>query len=394
LFRGCEGGGDHENLCQSWAQCRMANSLLLATLFRIGFVVISYGCKVPAGIFVPSMAVGATFGRMVGIIVKAIHRAYPTAGWFAACKPDMPCITPGTYAFLGAAAALGGVMRITVTVVVIMFELTGALTYILPTMIVLLVTKSVGDFFGISGIADETIRFNGYPFLDKEEHAFHISVSQVMRKDLHTLNASGTRVHEIEAKLRDTEVQGFPIVSGDADRTLLGHIGRTELRYVLEKAKRMGTVPPDTPCFFLAESLLRSVASPSLIPDTAMEGIDEDDTVNPLLATSSSNEALNFTPWVNKTPLTVAPGLPLEIVMKLFKQMGPRVILVEQYGALVGLITVKDVLRFTASSEHSNSTASVWNDPGALNSVLEEAWNWASEVVNRFAGWGRRLIRR
>jgi chloride channel 3/4/5 len=72
---------------------------------------------------------------MVGIIVKAAYRANPTSGLFAACKPDVPCITPGTYAFLGAAAALGGVMRITVTVVVIMYELTGALTYILPTMV-------------------------------------------------------------------------------------------------------------------------------------------------------------------------------------------------------------------------------------------------------------------
>jgi hypothetical protein len=35
------------------------------------------------------------------------QRAYPTAGMFAVCKPDVPCITPGTYAFLGAAAALG-----------------------------------------------------------------------------------------------------------------------------------------------------------------------------------------------------------------------------------------------------------------------------------------------
>ena len=32
-------------------------------------------------------------------------------------------------------ASGSGVMRITVTVVVIMFELTGALTYILPTMV-------------------------------------------------------------------------------------------------------------------------------------------------------------------------------------------------------------------------------------------------------------------
>jgi chloride channel 3/4/5 len=83
-------------------------------------------------------------------------------------------------------------MRITVTVVVIMFELTGALTYILPTMvrmarrvfdplsyksfqIVLLVTKAVGDFLGTNGIADEMIRFNGYPFLEKEDHAYNVS---------------------------------------------------------------------------------------------------------------------------------------------------------------------------------------------------------------------------
>ena len=82
-----------------------------------------------------------------------------------------------------------GVMRITVTVVVIMFELTGALTYILPTMvtllvllmskvwldfqIVLLVTKAVGDFLGTNGIADEMIRFNEFPFLEREDHAYN-----------------------------------------------------------------------------------------------------------------------------------------------------------------------------------------------------------------------------
>lgn len=79
----------------------------------------------------------------------------------------------------------------TVTVVVIMFELTGALTYILPTMvsclysmsqpaddkymqIVLLATKAVGDFLGTSGIAEEAIRFNGFPFLDKDDHAYNV----------------------------------------------------------------------------------------------------------------------------------------------------------------------------------------------------------------------------
>ena len=55
----------------------MVNSLFLATVIRVVLVIISYGSKVPAGIFVPSMAIGATFGRMVGIIVKAMYTYVP-----------------------------------------------------------------------------------------------------------------------------------------------------------------------------------------------------------------------------------------------------------------------------------------------------------------------------
>ena len=55
-------------------QWSVAGSLFIATVIRVALVVISYGCKVPCGIFVPSMAVGATFGRMVGIVVKALWK--------------------------------------------------------------------------------------------------------------------------------------------------------------------------------------------------------------------------------------------------------------------------------------------------------------------------------
>ena len=36
----------------------------------------------------------------------------------------------------------------------------------------LLVTKAVGDVLGIRGIAEEAIRFNGYPFLEKDDHVY------------------------------------------------------------------------------------------------------------------------------------------------------------------------------------------------------------------------------
>jgi chloride channel 3/4/5 len=101
------------------------------------------------------MAVGASFGRFIGLLVRALHSAYPHSLLFSTCPVDGgPCIVPGTYAFLGAAAALSGVMHITVCVVVIMFELTGGVRYILPAMIVVGVTKMVGDLFGKAGIAD------------------------------------------------------------------------------------------------------------------------------------------------------------------------------------------------------------------------------------------------
>ncbi|KAH7889103.1 chloride channel [Phlebopus sp. FC_14] len=359
LFRECEGGGDYDNLCQLSVQWPMANSLLLATFIRMGLVVISYGSKVPAGIFVPSMAIGASFGRMVGIMVKAVYRAYPQSGMFASCDPDIPCITPGAYAFLGAAAALSGVMRITVTVVVIMFELTGALTYILPTMMVILVTKAVGDFIGTRGIAEETIRFNGYPILDQDDLSLDVAVSEVMRKDLSILYASGMRVGDIEDILASTDVKGFPIIASKSSPTLVGYVGRTELRYVL-------------------------VTSGSPLDA-------EDEIAIQLLETTSSNNILSLWPWVNQTPLTVSTRLPLKIVMQLFKRMGPRVILVEEQGCLKGLVTVKDVLRFNVTEKPEGEQQ--WS-AGELEAILEVMWSWSAGAVDSFIDWCRRVVRR
>jgi len=328
----------------------------------------------------------------VGIMVKAVYRAYPQSGIFAFCDPNIPCIIPGTYAFLGAAAALSGVMRITVTVVVIMFELTGALTYILPTMIVLLVTKAVGDFLGTNGIAEEMIRFNGYPFLDKEDHAFNVSVSKVMKKDLHVLLVSGMRIHDLEEILSSTAVKGFPIIYSESLRTLMGYIGRAELRYVLDNARKRGNVSQHTECSFVRVATDRGVSGLSDSASGPAIGI-EGEMAAELIDTTVGNDVLKLWPWVNQTPLTVSPQLPLEIVMQLFKRMGPRVILVEDHGTLTGLVTVKDVLKFTAMEKPDGDAS--WDElRGGLDGLLEGVYTWTMRIVDTVVSWRRRLTRR
>lgn len=345
LFRECEGAEDYHGLCDADHRFGNVVSLILATVIRIFFVIISYGCKVPAGIFVPSMAIGASFGRTVGIIVQAIHEANPKSVFFSSCEPDVPCITPGTYAFLGAAAALSGIMHITVSVVVIMFELTGALTYILPTMIVVGVTKAVSELCGKGGIADRMIWFSGFPYLDhKEEHNFGVPVSQAMISDVVSIPSTGMTLKTIERLLTNDSYQGFPIIEDETTRILVGYIGRTELRYAVDRAKRERTLSPLAKCNFAvtAAHTAASATTPMLHPSTPSTPLD--------YATSTAT-TIDFTPYIDTTPLTVHPRLPLETVMELFRKIGPRVILIEHRGRLAGLVTVKDCLKYQIKAE-------------------------------------------
>ncbi|KAF3224213.1 glycerol ethanol, ferric requiring protein [Orbilia oligospora] len=272
------------------------------------------------------------------------------------------CITPGTYAFLGAAAALSGIMHLTVSVVVIMFELTGALTYILPTMIVVGVTKIVSSNFGKGGIADRMIWFNGFPFLDnKEEHSFGIPVSQIMSERVSVIPATGMGLNELEHLLKDHDYRGFPVVQDRSSNLLIGYIGRTELKYAIDRARKERALSQNTRCFF---TISTNPSSPTLSPIT--------DQPPPLLASSSSSNSIDFSRFIDGTPITVHPRMALETVMQIFKKLGPRVILVEQRGRLCGLVTPKDLLKYQFKVENREHPR---DDTGEAE-MQDKVWAW------------------
>lgn len=122
--------------------------LLGAFVLKSFLTVITFGIKVPAGIYVPSMVVGGLMGRIVGHIVQYWVANHPTFFLFDSC-PAVPgmesCITPGVYALVAAGATMCGVTRLSVTLAVILFELTGSLNHVLPFSLSVLCAKWTAD---------------------------------------------------------------------------------------------------------------------------------------------------------------------------------------------------------------------------------------------------------
>lgn len=324
---------DRFGLCKTGAASAGAIVLLLlAAVLGFFLAAITFGLQIPAGIILPSMAIGALTGRAVGIVMEIWQRNHPGFIAFRSCEPDVPCISPATYAIIGAAAALGGVTRMTVSIVVIMFELTGALTYVLPIMVAVMISKWVGDAFSRRGIYESWIHFNEYPFLDNSEETTpipDIPAAQIMTRveDLVVLTATGHTIASLTAILDAHPYRGFPVVSDPRDAILLGYISRAELAYTLRAATRPPrSLPPETEAFFAHQPL------------------------------ADPRSTLDLRPWMDQTPLTLPSRCRLHLAVSYFQKLGLRYVLFVDRGVLQGLLTKKDVWYVLNGAEETRRT--------------------------------------
>ncbi|KAI5841037.1 chloride channel [Morchella snyderi] len=316
--------------------------LLLSSVLGVLLASATFGLQVPAGIILPSMAIGALYGRSMGMALQAFQRTHPSSWLFTSCTPDVECVTPGVFAIIGAASALGGVTRMTVSIVVIMFELTGALTYVLPIMIAVMLSKWVGDAFGKRGIYESWIRFKQYPFLDnREDPVPDVAVSEVMTRteDLVVITERGNTLATLDALLATQQYKGFPVVTDTRDAVLVGYISRSELRCALDQVRRRvgAGAGDDTECVFGSAAAVAGSPFP----------------VTPRVRGEAG--VVDLRAWMDATPITLAPGASLLLVAGLFQKLGLRYVVFARHGVLQGLLTKKDVFEVLNGEEEGEA---------------------------------------
>lgn len=234
LFRQCT-PSEHLGLCSSDVRLSVIVPLFWAFLVKTGLSVISYGAPVPGGFILPALISGGLYGRIIGEIVLYFYTNYSSNHLFSECSSSQ-CIVPGMYSLLGSMAAFCGLTKLSVSLTVIMFELTGTLQYIVPCMITLLSTKLVAYYLENEGFLESVIRMKGFPYLNtQQEYSSSISVADRMTTfvDLVCLEKRMT-LTRLKSLLERYPYQGFPIIHSKSDASLVGYIEREDLISELE----------------------------------------------------------------------------------------------------------------------------------------------------------------
>ncbi|KAH8924839.1 hypothetical protein BT69DRAFT_1261034 [Atractiella rhizophila] len=368
LFTDCDSDSS-SSLCNSTGTFSTLLSLVVTATAKTFLTAVTFGAAIPAGIFLPSLAIGASFGRAVSIFLGLVQNRHPDLWLFAGCgiTAGEACVKPSIYAIVGSVAFLSGVTKMTVSLVVIFFELTGNIDVLIPVMLAVIFAKFSGDLLSKEGIYEAWINFRQYPFLSNK---LDYRKDKVLAKDVMTpinrivmLEDVGCPLDRLKELLQSEYFRGFPIITSKTDPVLLGYVSRDELRYCIEQAEASGEVNGDTLCYFTsvgsrtARGRAIVIGNDKQEPSAAKHDHEHDyydTTVRVEEGRGQRSEDssqtdnvvwLNIKPWIDQTPLHVNQSMPMEIVIQLFQRMGLRVLLLTSQGRLSGMLTKKDVWR-------------------------------------------------
>lgn len=267
--------------------------------------IFSYGIVAPAGLFVPVIVTGASYGRFVGMLVG-----------------KNSTLNHGLFAVLGAASFLGGSMRMTVSLCVIILELTNNLLLLPLIMLVLLVSKTVADAFN-ANIYDLIMKAKGFPYLEThaEPYMRQLTVGDVVTGPLQLFNGI-EKVRNIVFVLKNSRHNGFPVIDEPPHSeapVLFGVILRDHLLTLLKKKAFLSTP------MAIGDDAFNQFSS----DDFAKRGSGNSENIEDIQLTEEEMDMfVDLHPFTNASTYTVVETMSLGKALTLFREVGLRHLLV------------------------------------------------------------------
>ncbi|KXJ80430.1 hypothetical protein RP20_CCG025170 [Aedes albopictus] len=223
---------EEERIASNWRTpyTGAVGNLALYLLFQYSFSIICTTLPVPSGMFIPMFKIGSGYGRLVG---EAMALLFPLGVAYSGQR--MPII-PGGYAVVGAAAFAGAVSH-SVSVGVMVLEMTGQITHFVPVMVASLISNWVAALFQPS-LYESYIEMKKLPYLpDLQPSAgnmYEIYVEDFMVRDIKYI-WKGISYHKLKNILKSNkQLRCLPIVESPDNPILLGSVQRLELIQLLD----------------------------------------------------------------------------------------------------------------------------------------------------------------
>ncbi|CAG2176233.1 unnamed protein product [Oppiella nova] len=324
----------------------------------------TYGLSISSGLFIPALLVGAAWGRLVGIGLTAI---FPGQEW----------VSPGKFALIGAAANLGGIVRMTISLTVILIEATGNLTFGLPIMITLITAKWVGDQF-TEGIYDIHIQLSSIPFLNWEPPfgASNIYASEVMSSPVTTFRTT-EKVGVIIDTLESQSHNGFPVVDtntggcGDSGLTFSAGMHDMNQSYSIDYGHETtfgrfrGLVLRWQLIVMLKERLFNEYEQDwhSYNLQTFRNAYPRYETIEAVVKGITDEErdyTIDIRPVMNPSAYAVQHTASLTRIFRLFRAIGLRhLVVTNDRNEVIGIVTRKDIARYRS---HWRAGKYMWHE--------------------------------
>ncbi|XP_055929493.1 chloride channel protein C-like isoform X1 [Argiope bruennichi] len=307
------------------------------------------GTSISSGVVIPKMYIGGVMGRLVGRIMVEAFGIQTDLYW--------AWMDPGAFALIGAAAFFGGVSRLTMSLTVIMVELTNDVQFLLLIMVAIMVSKWVGDYV-THPFYHAQLELKCIPFLDSEPVVLFdgtrnlnlelFEASHIMSSPVVTIETE-VSVSQVAKLLLETNHCGFPVVKRSNNiSTFFGLITRTELSVLLcheEAFDSDSTFPlPAVDYSQFCEDDVEKLGKSTKFLDM----------LSNLTRDEYSERYLNLIPYVNKSAVCVRGEFSLHRAYIIFRSLGLRhLIVVNESNEVVGIITRKDLMGYNIEEKLS-----------------------------------------